>query len=88
MVVFYLGECKIVIHVLEFELLLGDFGIFDVDGLGGVVKGGRLQDDDGHAGHAGHKEQPEEEAVEHHGHKLPVFDDLRAESKEKEEEES
>lgn len=71
-----LGERKIVIHVLEFELLLGDFGVFDVDGLGGVVEGWRLQDDDGHAGHAGHEEQPQEEAIQDHGHKLPVFDHL------------
>ena len=72
-----LSECKIVIHILEFELLLGDFGVFDVDGLGGIVERGSLQDDDGHTGHASHKEQPQEEAVEYHGHKLPIFNHLK-----------
>lgn len=72
-----LSECKIVIHILEFELLLGDFGVFDVDGLGRIVERGSLQDDDGHTGHASHKEQPQEEAVEYHGHKLPIFNHLK-----------
>lgn len=38
-----------------------------------VVEGRRLQDDGGRADEAGHDEDPEKEAIQHHGHEFPVF---------------
>ena len=55
-----------------------DVGDLSVDGLSVVVEGGRLQDDAGGADEDGQREDPQEEAVQHHRHVLPVLDDLGA----------
>lgn len=49
---------------------------FHVDRLTGVVERGRLQDDSGRADDDGNREDPQEQTIEHHCHKLPVFFDL------------
>ena len=50
-----------------------DVGDLSVDGLSVVVEGGRLQDDAGGADEDGQREDPQEEAVQHHRHVLPVL---------------
>ena len=54
-----------------------DLGESDVERLPLVVERGRLQDDARRPHQHGHREDPQEEAVEHHRHVLPVLDDLR-----------
>ena len=54
-----------------------DVGDLAVDGLAVVVEGGRLQDDAGGADEDGQREDPQEEAVQHHRHVLPVLLHLR-----------
>ena len=54
-----------------------DLGQFDVERLAIVVERGGLQDDAGRPHQHGHGEDPQEEAVEHHGHVLPVFNHLK-----------
>ena len=57
-----------------------DVGDLAVDGLAVVVEGGRLQDDAGGADEDGQREDPQEEAVQHHRHVLPVLLHLRNKS--------
>ena len=47
-----------------------------VDGVPVVVEGRSLEDDTRGANHHGYSEDPEEQTVQHHGHVLPVFQDL------------
>ena len=51
-------------------------GLHRGERLAVVVEGGRLQDDAEGADEAGRGEDPQEQAVQHHGHVLPVLDDL------------
>ena len=54
-----------------------DLGEPDVERLPLVVERGRLQDDARRPHEHGHREDPQEEAVQHHGHVFPVLDDLQ-----------
>ena len=56
-----------------------DVGDLAVDGHAVVVEAGRLQDDAGRAHEDGQREYPEEEAVQHHRHVLPVLLHLKRE---------
>ena len=47
-----------------------------VDGLAHVVDGRGSQDDAGRPEEARHREHPEEQAVQYHGDKFPILDDL------------
>lgn len=50
-----------------------DLAVHLIDWSAVVVEGGRLQDDTGRAHHHRQRKYPQEEAVQHHGHVLPVF---------------
>lgn len=70
------GEGEGELYALEFELLLGDLGILNIDGLSCVVKGRSLKNDDGHSGYTSHEEEPEEEAIQYHCDKFPILNHL------------
>ena len=77
------GDC--VLHSSVYLVVLAprlghghlDLGQILVNGGPQVVEGGRLQDDAGGADEDGQREDPQEEAVQHHRHVLPVLLHLR-----------
>lgn len=60
-------------HFQQLQLLFGDLRVEDVDRLRVVVQTGRLHDDERRADDARNREDPQEHAIEHHGHVLPVL---------------